>query len=632
MYHKSFFIVVLLSTVVAFGGCASSSLSSGIPSQFEVDVRTAPQGLIDQEARDRSELLHSYLAGRFSYIQDDFDRALKYFEKANSLIQTPYPNFHATLAELYLKKRKLEQAKRAAETALQETLALKSVKEVPLEEELSYRLLLAGISEALQEDQNAEVQYQEIVATGEKQQEMYSEAYILYASLLGRMQRNEEATVLLEDFFERGERYGGDNFLTSIPVAYELLGRFYEMEERYAAAEEAYTKAVGDREIPETLFPSLLRVYLKQNKSTEARKLCKDYLASSPDDTLARRVLAELAISDGSVDEGIALLRKAQTREEQDGEGTELPNEELRFRIAMLELERQNYKAAARELLLIVTRQDREEQETRSKRYGEARYYLASIYAGSDRKEEAIGLLDSIPSNDEVFVKAKTFAAYLLREDKQLDRAAENLQEVLEMQSSNKKARSYLALILHEARRYEEEKQLLEEGLSLAPENERFLFQYGVTLDAMGAAEQALQAMERVLVVNPENTDALNFVAYAFAEEKRDLERAEILIRKALEIRPQDGYYLDTLGWILFQQEQYGEAEAVLERAVLFADSDPVILEHYGDALRKNEKRALAEKTYRRALQREDEAVGKETKEALGRIRTKLLQLEELVP
>ena len=64
----------------------------------------------------------------------------------------------------------------------------------------------------------------------------------------------------------------------------------------------------------------------------------------------------------------------------------------------------------------------------------------------------------------------------------------------------------------------------------------------------------------------------------------KDLDKAEDLIRKALEGEPQNGYYIDSLGWVFYAKGEYGRAVEELERAAAIVGNDPVILEHLGDA------------------------------------------------
>jgi tetratricopeptide (TPR) repeat protein len=73
-----------------------------------------------------------------------------------------------------------------------------------------------------------------------------------------------------------------------------------------------------------------------------------------------------------------------------------------------------------------------------------------------------------------------------------------------------------------------------------------------------------------------------------YAERGENLDEAIGLITKALELEPDNGYFIDSLGWAYYQQGRYPEALRELKRAVEKAKEDAVIFEHLGDAYAKN--------------------------------------------
>jgi tetratricopeptide (TPR) repeat protein len=121
--------------------------------------------------------------------------------------------------------------------------------------------------------------------------------------------------------------------------------------------------------------------------------------------------------------------------------------------------------------------------------------------------------------------------------------------------------------------------------------------------------------MRIVLGLNPDHASALNYVGYTFAERGENLDEAEAMISRALELRPDDGYITDSLGWVYYMRarpllEQGNVKEArlwldkavdELEKAAELTGGDPVISEHLGDA-----HLALGEKL--RALEYYEEA------------------------
>ncbi len=73
----------------------------------------------------------------------------------------------------------------------------------------------------------------------------------------------------------------------------------------------------------------------------------------------------------------------------------------------------------------------------------------------------------------------------------------------------------------------------------------------------MGRFDQAVAEFRRVIVLDPKHAEAYNYVGYMFAEKGVRLDEAERLIQKALELEPENGYYIDSLGWAYYQQGRY---------------------------------------------------------------------------
>ncbi len=92
-----------------------------------------------------------------------------------------------------------------------------------------------------------------------------------------------------------------------------------------------------------------------------------------------------------------------------------------------------------------------------------------------------------------------------------------------------------------------------------------------------------------MISIDPKHAEAYNYVGYMYAERGQNLDEAIQLIGKALDLEPENGYFIDSLGWAYYQQGRYPEALKELKRAVVKTkEPDPVIYEHLGDALIKN--------------------------------------------
>ena len=122
----------------------------------------------------------------------------------------------------------------------------------------------------------------------------------------------------------------------------------------------------------------------------------------------------------------------------------------------------------------------------------------------------------------------------------------------------------------------------------------------------------------RALDLKPEQPLVLNYLGYSWIERGEHLERAREMVEKAVELRPTDGYIVDSLGWAFYRLGEFDDAVDQLERAVSLRPEDPLINDHLGDALWRVGRKREATFQWRRAL-----ALKPET-EAVPKIREKL--------
>ena len=84
--------------------------------------------------------------------------------------------------------------------------------------------------------------------------------------------------------------------------------------------------------------------------------------------------------------------------------------------------------------------------------------------------------------------------------------------------------------------------------------------------------------------MRPNQPLVMNYLAYSWVEQGRNLDQALRMIEKAVMLRPRDGYIVDSLGWVHFRLGNFETAVQKLERAIILEPEDPVINEHLGDA------------------------------------------------
>lgn len=124
----------------------------------------------------------------------------------------------------------------------------------------------------------------------------------------------------------------------------------------------------------------------------------------------------------------------------------------------------------------------------------------------------------------------------------------------------------------------------LAEVLRLNPAHPEALFHLAALWDERGRFDRAEPLLETLVDQFPDNALGLNFLGYSWADQNRRLPEALQLIQRAVSLEPDNGAFLDSLGWVYFRLSRTTEAVTALGRAALL-EKDPLVWEHYGDAL-----------------------------------------------
>lgn len=199
----------------------------------------------------------------------------------------------------------------------------------------------------------------------------------------------------------------------------------------------------------------------------------------------------------------------------------------------------------------------------------------------------------------------ETSHALLLAEKGEADEAVARLVRRLGRPATDRQIYLALAQVYERARRFREAEQAARMAESLAAEpgeNEVTWFLLGAIFERQQNFARAEEYFLRVLEVNPQHAATLNYLGYMLAERGERLEEAAALVRRALEQEPNNGHYLDSLGWAYFQMERYEEAEQYLRRAVERAGREPVILSHLGDLFYRTGRIHQAAQMWERAV------------------------------
>ena len=223
-------------------------------------------------------------------------------------------------------------------------------------------------------------------------------------------------------------------------------------------------------------------------------------------------------------------------------------------------------------------------------------YMLAMTKEKLRKFVEALDLYRNVFGEEKLELAAKVRTAFILKELGKLAEAENTLQEIVSRPNSDWEIFALLAGIQSDMDHYDSAIETLESGYKKFPQKHRFLFLIGVNQEKSGARAECLKTMRRVIKVDPENSAAFNFLGYLYAESGENLNEAEELLKQALKLKPKDGYYLDSLGWVYFQKGDLVKAEKMLKEAIQIVPGEGVILEHLGELyLKKGDKERAIE-------------------------------------
>jgi tetratricopeptide (TPR) repeat protein len=229
---------------------------------------------------------------------------------------------------------------------------------------------------------------------------------------------------------------------------------------------------------------------------------------------------------------------------------------------------------------------------------------LAEALLGQGRGEDALAWLPaSLPEAAEERSRRAPLLAKRAEVLWRLDRAAEANALLQDLAASQEPG-----LVLQAARVYQRLERfadavpVLERLLRLDPRSIEGAYFLGVALERTAQGERSIATFRGLVRDQPDFAPALNYLGYLWAERGENLEEALALVERAVALDPSNGAYIDSLGWANYRLGRFPEARKHLEQAVALLPDDATVLEHLGDVYAALGERALAEQTYRRAL------------------------------
>ena len=213
---------------------------------------------------------------------------------------------------------------------------------------------------------------------------------------------------------------------------------------------------------------------------------------------------------------------------------------------------------------------------------------LADIYSHLKQNEAAIDVYESVPAGSPLKANADIQTAITLDTLGRSDDAIKLLATLAASRPDDIDALNTLGNIQRDKKRYDDAIATYTKGLGLlAPDDKAawvLLYYRGIAEERSKKWAEAEADFQHALRISPDQPAILNYLGYSWVDRGLHLDEAFKMLRRAVALRPEDGYIVDSLGWAHFKLGEYDEAVKELERAVALKPADPTINDHLGDA------------------------------------------------
>jgi tetratricopeptide (TPR) repeat protein len=424
-----------------------------------------------------------------------------------------------------------------------------------------------------------------------------------------------------------------------------LLGLAYLQAGDFDNAAATYQKALAQEPDNLDVRRAYAEVLLRRGKAAEARTELQRVLKSDPEDGNSHLRLGQLDRQEGDFDSARKELERAKTL---------MPdNPEVQYQQVLLEDAVGNDDEAIKILQGLLQQSERPEGKyTAAEAHNRAAFLerLGLIYRNQEKYDRALETFHQIlglgtaeaPEGEALIIETLrlkrepqkamqaadaalekypkdrsliSLRATLLAEQGRVDEAIPALRSLLDGGPSDREIYLTIAQVYSEGKRYSDAEDAVRKSLALTPKPEdqeyaRFLL--GSVYERQKKYDLAEEEFKKVLGMNPLNAPAANYLGYLLADRGVRLEESVQYIQKALQVDPNNGAYLDSLGWAYYKMKRFDLAQPPLERAARLVSNDPTILEHLGHVYIGLGKKQQAQEEWERALKEWPTAVGSE--------------------
>lgn len=431
---------------------------------------------------------------------------------------------------------------------------------------------------------------------------LHDEARIRYRQLLKQDPENHEAAILIgASYVDEGRLDEGIKYFEKLArktkqanVVWYYLGRTYLQKNDDNSLKNAETAFKTSISLEPDFVQSVIElggVYEKQGHTGKALKLYESYQDTyGPDMTIAES-LAQMYLVEEMYDKALGQL---QLIAESDPK-----NLNVQLKMAFIMVDQKQYDKAIPLLEGILHATPDSDR---------VRFYLGAVYEEIKNYSAAIQQFNEIQKTSKYYADSLMHTAYLYKLQGDMNKATSILEKNLSFVEDNPKVYALYGSLLDTQKEYKKARDILEAAVEKFPKDTQVRYQLGAIYDQLGEKDKTVMHMEELLEIDQDHIEGLNYLAFVYAERTENLETAEQLVKRALKLKPDDGYILDTLGWVLYKQNRLSEAVRTLEKAHQIENGESVIAEHLGDAYFKIQLHNKAKEMYIKAVENEKDS------------------------
>jgi tetratricopeptide (TPR) repeat protein len=478
----------------------------------------------------------------------------------------------------------------------------------------------------------------------------------------------EAVTTLAMLYTDEGDTAHALKVLASIPDSarsaklYAALGAAYEQRKDYKSAIDAYRHAIvldrdnldairglaenllNDGQLDAALeqykviadsnpedaqtYVRMAEIYRRQAKYDLALENLKRADTLVPDTMDVPYSMAAVYQAQGRYDDAVKLLQELVKKTEKSETGSSQADRNNRAifveRLGMVYREQDNYTAAVetfRKMLTLGDENARSGYQEIIDTYREAKQWPQATAVAKEAVQKLPGDRDLRMVLDSQLADAG-----------ELDKAVADIRSLLKGTPEDREVYLRLGIIYTRAKRWNEALEALAkaEQLSAKPDDKAYVsFLRGDLYQRQKMFDQAEAEFKKVLAVtapaDPQSAATLNYLGYMNADRGVKLDESLNFIKQALTFEPNNGAYLDSLGWAYFKLGKYDLAEQNLTKAEAHMGTDPTVQEHLGDLYQKTGRLKLAAAHWDRAVQEWNKTVPTEIDtDAFAKVQQKL--------